>query len=172
DVHHRSAEGPPGRSGPSGDLPGLRAPPALLAGHLAVDRRELPERGAGMRRVQGQPRRADRRLLRAVPRAASGARTHAGYRRGGARRRRLEGATGGRGDDEGRPQRDEPRMSEPTEDASGFAVELPVFVGPFKLLADLILDQRIDVCDVPIATITDRFLAHSKEAERWSLEEA
>jgi segregation and condensation protein A len=63
-------------------------------------------------------------------------------------------------------------MSEPTEDASGFAVELPVFVGPFKLLADLILDQRIDVCDVPIATITDRFLAHSKEAERWSLEEA
>src|SRR5581483_7834408 len=83
-----------------------------------------------------------------------------------------EGATGGRGDDEGRPQRDEPRMSEPTEDASGFAVELPVFVGPFKLLADLILDQRIDVCDVPIATITDRFLAHSKEAERWSLEEA
>jgi segregation and condensation protein A len=63
-------------------------------------------------------------------------------------------------------------MSERTEDASGFAVELPVFVGPFKLLADLILDQRIDVCDVPIATITDRFLAHSKEAERWSLEEA
>ena len=31
---------------------------------------------------------------------------------------------------------------------AAFAVELPVFVGPFKLLTDLILDQKIDVCDV------------------------
>lgn len=53
-----------------------------------------------------------------------------------------------------------------------FAVELPVFVGPFKLLTDLILDQKIDVCDVSIATVTDRFLEHAKDADRWSLEEA
>ena len=53
-----------------------------------------------------------------------------------------------------------------------FDVELPVFTGPFKLLTDLILDQRIDVCDVAIATVTDRFLEHAKDAERWSLEEA
>jgi segregation and condensation protein A len=53
-----------------------------------------------------------------------------------------------------------------------FAVELPVFVGPFRLLADLILDQKIDVCDVPVATVTDRFLEHARDAERWSLEEA
>lgn len=57
-------------------------------------------------------------------------------------------------------------------DAGSFAVELPVFVGPFKLLADLILDQKIDVCDVSIAAVTDRFLEHAKEADRWSLEEA
>ncbi|HSJ51508.1 MAG TPA: ScpA family protein [Actinomycetota bacterium] len=57
-------------------------------------------------------------------------------------------------------------------DAGSFAVELPVFVGPFKLLADLILDQKIDVCDVSIATVTDRFLEHAKDADRWSLEEA
>ena len=58
-------------------------------------------------------------------------------------------------------------------DAGGtFAVELPVFTGPFRLLADLILDQKIDVCDVPIATVTDRFLAHARETDRWSLEEA
>lgn len=56
--------------------------------------------------------------------------------------------------------------------AAPFAVELPVFVGPFKLLADLILDQKIDVCDVPIASVTDGFLAHAREADRWSLEEA
>jgi segregation and condensation protein A len=47
-------------------------------------------------------------------------------------------------------------------EGDAFAVELPVFAGPFKLLADLILDQKIDVCDVPIATVTDGFLAHSK----------
>ena len=34
---------------------------------------------------------------------------------------------------------------------TGFAVEIPGFDGPFRLLADLILDQKIDVCDVPIA---------------------
>ena len=55
---------------------------------------------------------------------------------------------------------------------TGFAVELPVFVGPFRVLADLLLDQRIDVCDVPIAAVTEGFLAHAKEAEGWTLEEA
>jgi segregation and condensation protein A len=57
-------------------------------------------------------------------------------------------------------------------DAGGaFAVELPVFAGPFRLLADLIMEQKIDVCDVPVAAVTDRFLAQAKEAERWDLEE-
>ena len=42
-----------------------------------------------------------------------------------------------------------------------FAVELPVFTGPFRLLADLILEQKVDVCDVSVATITDRFLARN-----------
>jgi segregation and condensation protein A len=63
-------------------------------------------------------------------------------------------------------------MSPERSDANAFAVDLPVFTGPFRLLADLILDQKVDVCDVPIASVTDRFLAHSKDAERWSLEEA
>lgn len=66
-----------------------------------------------------------------------------------------------------------PRASmEPGPDGGGFAVELPVFTGPFRLLADLILEQKLDVCDVPIATVTDRYLEHAKDAERWSLEEA
>ena len=55
---------------------------------------------------------------------------------------------------------------------SGFAVEVPGFTGPFRLLAELILEQKVDVCDVPIATVTDEFLAYAKEAERWNLEEA
>jgi segregation and condensation protein A len=56
--------------------------------------------------------------------------------------------------------------------AATFSVELPVFAGPFRLLADLLLEQKIDVCDVSIAAITDAFLAHSRESEAWSLEEA
>jgi segregation and condensation protein A len=54
---------------------------------------------------------------------------------------------------------------------SAFAVELPVYTGPFRLLADLILEQKVDVCDVPVATVTEGFLAHARDAERWDLEE-
>jgi segregation and condensation protein A len=63
-------------------------------------------------------------------------------------------------------------MTEEAAAPTTFSVELPIFVGPFKLLTDLILDQKVDVCDVAIATVTDRFLEHAKDAERWSLEEA
>jgi segregation and condensation protein A len=62
-------------------------------------------------------------------------------------------------------------MTEERTDA-GFAVELPVFVGPFRLLADLLLDQKIDVCDVPVARVTERYLEHAGDADAWSLEEA
>ena len=62
-------------------------------------------------------------------------------------------------------------MSEERADA-GFAVELPVFVGPFRLLADLLLDQKIDVCDVAVARVTELFLEHAEDADTWSLEEA
>jgi segregation and condensation protein A len=56
---------------------------------------------------------------------------------------------------------------------SEFVVELPLYSGPFRLLADLILDQKIDVCDVPLAKITDRFVHGGVEAMRdWPLEEA
>ena len=53
-----------------------------------------------------------------------------------------------------------------------FAVELAVFTGPFRLLCDLILEQKVDVCDVRSSSVTDRYLAHTKEADRWNLEEA
>jgi segregation and condensation protein A len=63
-------------------------------------------------------------------------------------------------------------MTEEHAEGGRFAVELPVFVGPFRLLADLLLDQKIDVCDVPIARVTESFLAHAEDADAWSLEEA
>jgi segregation and condensation protein A len=59
-----------------------------------------------------------------------------------------------------------------SEGTSAFAVEVPGFSGPFRLLADLIMDQKVDVVDVPVATVTDAFLAHTADADRWDLEEA
>jgi segregation and condensation protein A len=56
--------------------------------------------------------------------------------------------------------------------AGEFPVELPVFTGPFRVLAELLIDGKVDVCDVPVAAVTDGFLARSEEAEGWSLEEA
>jgi segregation and condensation protein A len=65
-------------------------------------------------------------------------------------------------------------MSEGRElrQAEGFAVELPIFTGPFRLLADLIMEQKVDVCDVQVAAVTDRYLAHATQADGWNLEEA
>lgn len=53
-----------------------------------------------------------------------------------------------------------------------FPVELPVFRGPFRLLAELILDRKVDVCDVPVAAVTADYLARAEESEGWTLEEA
>ncbi|MGH2674392.1 MAG: segregation and condensation protein A [Actinomycetota bacterium] len=53
-----------------------------------------------------------------------------------------------------------------------FPVDLPVFRGPFRLLAELILDRKVDVCDVPVARVTEDFLAKADQAEGWTLEEA
>lgn len=64
-------------------------------------------------------------------------------------------------------------MSDDAADVrTAFTVELPAFAGPFRVLADLLLDQKIDVCDVSIATVTDRFLTFSKEADNWTLDQA
>ena len=56
--------------------------------------------------------------------------------------------------------------------SGSFAVDLPVFTGPFRLLAELIMEQKVDVCDIAVSTVTDGYLAHAKEAEGWNLEEA
>lgn len=56
--------------------------------------------------------------------------------------------------------------------ADAFTVDLPAFSGPFRLLADLILAQRIDVCDVEVAAVTARYLESARSAQEWTLEEA
>jgi segregation and condensation protein A len=60
-----------------------------------------------------------------------------------------------------------------SESPSEFVIELPLFSGPFRLLADLILEQRMDVCDVPVARLTERFVQYgADQMDGWSLEEA
>jgi segregation and condensation protein A len=53
-----------------------------------------------------------------------------------------------------------------------FPVSLPAFQGPFRVLTELILNRSIDVCDVPVARVTEEFLARADQAEGWTLEEA
>jgi segregation and condensation protein A len=60
-------------------------------------------------------------------------------------------------------------MSEPS---AGYLVELPVFTGPFRLLAELIVEQKVDVCDVPLSHVTEGFIRGGAERlPEWSLEE-
>jgi segregation and condensation protein A len=51
-----------------------------------------------------------------------------------------------------------------------YEVKLDVFEGPFQLLLTLIAEQRLDVCDVPIARLTEDYLAHIEHLERTDLE--
>jgi segregation and condensation protein A len=59
-----------------------------------------------------------------------------------------------------------------TVETTRFRVETPVFSGPFRLLANLILDQKVDVSDVSLATVTASFLRlGTEQVEAWTLEE-
>jgi segregation and condensation protein A len=51
-----------------------------------------------------------------------------------------------------------------------YEVKLDVFEGPFELLLGLIGERRLDVCDVPIARLTEDYLAHLKRLEACDLE--
>ncbi|MGH2760044.1 MAG: segregation and condensation protein A [Actinomycetota bacterium] len=51
-----------------------------------------------------------------------------------------------------------------------YEVKLEVFEGPFQLLLTLIAEQRLDVCDVPIARLTEGYLVHIEQMDRADLE--
>jgi segregation and condensation protein A len=54
-----------------------------------------------------------------------------------------------------------------------FVVDLPLYSGPFRLLADQIFEQKLDVCDLPVARVTEAFLTRGLEhLALWNLEEA
>ena len=41
-----------------------------------------------------------------------------------------------------------------------YKVRLEIFEGPLDLLLHLIRENRVDVCDIPVATITDQYLKY------------
>ncbi len=45
-------------------------------------------------------------------------------------------------------------------DSAGFAVDLPVFHGPFDLLLQLIARRELEVTEVALAQVTDEFIEH------------
>jgi len=46
----------------------------------------------------------------------------------------------------------------PRAEDTGFNVELTAFSGPLDLLLALIRDEKVDICDIPIARIAEQFL--------------
>src|SRR4051812_26848224 len=51
-----------------------------------------------------------------------------------------------------------------------FAVALPVFEGPLDLLLSLIQEHKLDIFDIPIAFITDRYLEYMSAAQELNLD--
>ncbi|MHB0977174.1 MAG: segregation and condensation protein A [Candidatus Aquicultorales bacterium] len=51
-----------------------------------------------------------------------------------------------------------------------YNITLDVYQGPFDLLLDLISKQKVDIYDVPIARITDEYLAHVSAMQELDLE--
>lgn len=51
-----------------------------------------------------------------------------------------------------------------------FIIQLPVFEGPFDLLLFFIERDELDIYDIPIATITEEFLAYIKQAEKLNID--
>jgi len=48
----------------------------------------------------------------------------------------------------------------PEQEADAYRVELPVFEGPLDLLLHLIRKHEIDIFDIPVSLITDKYLAY------------
>ncbi len=67
---------------------------------------------------------------------------------------------------ENRPKLDEVEATspahgiEPSAARAGFRITVPNFEGPLELLLHLIREHKLDVFDIPIALITEKYLAH------------
>ena len=54
--------------------------------------------------------------------------------------------------------------------AAAYAIKLPVFEGPLDLLLHFIEKDQLDIYDIPIAAVTEQYLAYIKAWENFDLE--
>ena len=56
--------------------------------------------------------------------------------------------------------------------STGYRVSVPAYSGPFEVLLQLILREQVEIYDIPIARITDAFLAEIEQVPECDLEAA
>ncbi|WP_313812297.1 segregation/condensation protein A [Glutamicibacter sp.] len=66
---------------------------------------------------------------------------------------------------------DEPAENGDGESAGGFRLALANFNGPFDVLLHLITKRELDITEVPLAEVTDEFIAYLRELQASSLAE-
>ncbi|MGH9775062.1 MAG: segregation and condensation protein A [Candidatus Acidiferrales bacterium] len=54
--------------------------------------------------------------------------------------------------------------------ASPYKIQLPIYEGPLDLLLDLIRKQEIDILNIPIAKITEQYLAYLHQLEQLDID--
>src|SRR5690606_29276357 len=144
------------------------------------DHQRLP--GADARAAQGaRPRHGLRHPARRLaPRPRAGRRDHGeGARRhehglpqgapegpGMSRKRRPDGPEGSGDNVEGQA----PEVSALLPDS--WRVHLPIFEGPLDLLLHLIKINKVEITDIPVATICDQFHAYLQPMEALNLDAA
>src|SRR5262249_46955606 len=163
---HRSAARAADRPGRPGRLPGVPVvPPHLLHARGARgDGAGLPDRRHRLPRVQEGHDCARARRAGADARAARGA--EARGRRRGARGGQRAGPRDRRPDDGGGPDGAGGPKRGPCN------VKLDLFEGPLDLLLHLIKKNEVQITDIPIATITDQYLAMIEQLPDLNLDNA
>ena len=74
-------------------------------------------------------------------------------------------------DDELRTAADEPAWdSGQAREPGPLDVDLPIYAGPLDLLLDLVRKHKLNVLDLPIAQITEQYLAYLKQAEDLNID--
>src|SRR5206468_11881684 len=108
---------------------------------------------------------------RAAPRRSRGARSNPGARRRARAARYTQGDRGRRADHGRRARRGEADLVEmkPAENGA-FAVALPVFEGPLDLLLSLIQEHKLDIFDIPISFVIDRYLEFMEAAKALNID--
>src|SRR5207302_399474 len=61
-------------------------------------------------------------------------------------------------------------MPSPPPPSAGFAVLLPQFEGPLDLLLSLIQEHKLDIFDIPIAFVIDKYLEYVEAAKALNID--